>query len=97
MLAAAGPAPLLGRYSAHPNGTVPRAPTATETPIWQFRSSPASPSTSADAGGALALLRKPGVVEHPRLHVNHRRDPLDNSPHHLCWIPGAVGEELLID
>src|SRR5215218_6468193 len=48
-----------------------------------------------DTRRILAVLRKPRVIQHPRLDVDLRRDPLSDRPDDQRRIPRAVGKELL--
>ena len=48
-----------------------------------------------DPGRVLAVLGDPGVVEHPRLRLDHRTHPLGDRPIDDRRIPRAVGQEVL--
>src|SRR5271165_6785436 len=57
---------------------------------------PQSPRVLAlDTRRVLAVLREPRVIQHPRLHINHRRNPLGRRLDNPRWIPRADRQELL--
>ena len=48
-----------------------------------------------DTGRVLAVLRKPGVIQHPRLNTDHRRDPLSDRLYDPRRIPRTIRQKLL--
>ena len=90
-------APVLGQIQRPPQRHRPprtdrvhRHPDLTVTPLAQ------RPRVLAlDTRRVLAVLRKPGVIQHPRLDLDLRRDPLRHRLDHQRRIPRAVSHELL--
>jgi hypothetical protein len=48
-----------------------------------------------DPGRALAVLRHTGVIQHPRLRLDHRAHPLGDRTIDDLRIPRTVGQEML--
>src|SRR5438128_1931565 len=57
---------------------------------------PQSPRVlTLDTRRVLAVLREPRVIQHPRLHINHLRNPLGRRLDNPRWSPRADRQELL--
>ena len=90
-------APVLGQIQRPPQRHRPRAPDRVHRhPDLTVTRLPQRPRVlTLDPRRVLAVLREPRVIQHPRLDLDLRRDPLSHRLDHQRRIPRAISHELL--
>jgi hypothetical protein len=90
-------APLLGEVQRPPQRDRARLPDCVQRhPDLAVRDLPERARIlPLDTRRVLAVLRKPGVIHHPRLDPDLRRDPLGDRLDDQRRLPRAIGQELL--
>ena len=83
-----------GRYSATPTAASHAHHRVQRHPDLAVTDLPQRPGILAlDPRQVLAVLREPGVIKHPRLRVNDRRDALGHGLHQPPRTPRTIGQD----